>query len=1328
MKLLNTVGFICFFLVLQAPFLFSQNKDSLWNAYRHENNDTSKILQFIELGNAYINSNSDSALVCFQKALQISYTTKYTKFTANSLNTIGKYYTMQGFYDSALVYFKKWQKLEEDLQNMAGASDAYYNIAYVYLLKASYNNGLEYLFKAVKIKESLNDKKKLAPCYMNIGNVYFFQNNYPKALEYYTKSLQLNNELGIKKGASTIYNNLACIYIEQNNLERAFELCLQSIQICEEINDQKGLALAYANLGVIYSEKKEFQVALKYYQKSFDIDLLINNKMGLSIDYNNFANLYLKQKKYNLVIEYSQKSFEIAKNIGALQQQKAACENLMLAYSGLKIFEKAFNYSVLHKSLHDSIYTLESNKQMEEMQSKYDSDNQIKEIELLNKDKKIQQTDNAKLKVIILASLLGIILLIIFSFVLSNRLAINRSRKLTIENQHKKLLSQTEKLEQYKNQLEELVDERTQNLTLAKETAEESEKKYRQIFENSTDLIFIIDVTKDLRFIMIGYNPVEANFFRTFFKSDNNFENQYVDELLPPEISTKVIPNYVQCVQHKKIIQYEEELDTSIGKAYFYTQLIPITNSEGKVYRILGIAKDITESKKINLELLLAKEKAEESEQKYRLIAENTSDGILVIDAKTSIHYASPSFLKMQGFNQDDEFLGDSKTIYSLVHPDDRDSLFTTIFEAIQQKKIELVYTFRAKYSDGSYYWREDHAKFNYNSNGNHIGTYVICRNITERKNAEIELINNLSQFNAIFNNAYLSYIIINKSMHIIDFNEVAKKTGELLYQRTMKHGESIYNYVREVDKFNFEAQIQSALAGNIVFSEKSYDISIMQKTWFLFEYIPIANHLGEFDKVCEIAHNISDWKNAQIKAQENEAIYRLLAENSSDVVWLMDLDFNFKYISPSAEKLFGYSIDELKSFLTNSLFNPEKYNYLKAIMSEKAKEFEQTNKSETVFFEMEHFHKSGKIVDIDISAVFVLDENRKIIGIQGTSRDISVRKKAEREINKLHKAIESAKTSIIITDFEGKIEYANPHFTHVTGFLPDEYKGKNPNFLKSDFSGSNFYKNIWETIRLGQTWEGEFYNQKKNGESYWEYAIISPVRDERGKTFNYVAIVDDITQQKEMDKKMLQAIIEAEEKERVRIAQELHDGVSPLISSSKMFVQAFDNPNSKMDKHELAINIEELLVEAQKIVRQISFNLSPHILQNFGLVEAVKALAEKIESGGNILIHVATNDMKRISPNFETILYRLLSECMNNTIKHANASQIDINFQFIDNGLKIMYSDNGSGFDYNQAIHQKNGIGLFNMKNRIEIMNGSFDIQTGVGLGTKIYIAVNLT
>ncbi len=119
---------------------------------------------------------------------------------------------------------------------------------------------------------------------------------------------------------------------------------------------------------------------------------------------------------------------------------------------------------------------------------------------------------------------------------------------------------------------------------------------------------------------------------------------------------------------------------------------------------------------------------------------------------------------------------------------------------------------------------------------------------------------------------------------------------------------------------------------------------------------------------------------------------------------------------------------------------------------------------------------------------------------------------------NLLSRAIQQSPASIVITDTQGNIQFVNKKFEHVTGYREQEVLGKNPRVLKSGHTTEGQYAELWRSLASGQSWTGEFHNKKKNGELYWERAVISPVSDKHGTITHYLAVKEDITRQKELE------------------------------------------------------------------------------------------------------------------------------------------------------------------------------------------------------------------
>ncbi|MCD6202677.1 MAG: PAS domain S-box protein [Bacteroidales bacterium] len=185
---------------------------------------------------------------------------------------------------------------------------------------------------------------------------------------------------------------------------------------------------------------------------------------------------------------------------------------------------------------------------------------------------------------------------------------------------------------------------------------------------------------------------------------------------------------------------------------------------------------------------------------------------------------------------------------------------------------------------------------------------------------------------------------------------------------------------------------------------------------------------------------------------------------------------------------------------------------------------------------------------DYDNPKVFT-DEDMRLLMYVAKQTSLAIHKKQyEEEIRRLKMGIEQSPLSVVFTDPDAKIEYVNHFFENLTGYSIKEVKGKNPRILKSGHTPKSTYKSLWDTVTKGNVWKGEFLNRKKNGELYWEYAVISPVYDEHGKLMNYIGLKEDITQKKEVEA----ALHESEEKFKT-ITEQANDGIIMLDSEMKI-------------------------------------------------------------------------------------------------------------------------------------------------------------------------------
>ncbi len=222
------------------------------------------------------------------------------------------------------------------------------------------------------------------------------------------------------------------------------------------------------------------------------------------------------------------------------------------------------------------------------------------------------------------------------------------------------------------------------------------------------------------------------------------------------------------------------------------------------------------------------------------------------------------------------------------------------------------------------------------------------------------------------------------------------------------------------------------------------------------------------------------------------------------------------------------------------------------------------------------------------------------------------------------------------------------------------------------------------------------------------------------------MAVVRDITDKRESEQKILEAIISTQENEQKRYAQELHDGIGPLLSTLKMYIEWISNP--ELPNHEQIINYALVTIdETIKQSKNLANKMSSHLLERFGLVQALNDFLEQIKKSFSIQYNLITQLPQSLSISIEMSVYRILMESINNTLKYAHAKNISIELKVIDNNINIFYKDDGIGFDYEKVKNNCNGMGLFNIQNRINALKGKCQISSSPNQGFQMNITIPL-
>lgn len=207
--------------------------------------------------------------------------------------------------------------------------------------------------------------------------------------------------------------------------------------------------------------------------------------------------------------------------------------------------------------------------------------------------------------------------------------------------------------------------------------------------------------------------------------------------------------------------------------------------------------------------------------------------------------------------------------------------------------------------------------------------------------------------------------------------------------------------------------------------------------------------------------------------------------------------------------------------------------------------------------------------------------------------------------------------------------------------------------------------------------------------------------------------------------KAKISAEITTLEKERKRIASDLHDDVGPLLSAIKLQINHLDGQNEAEAK--LIQKSSRYIDDIIKRMREISNDLLPNVLIRKGLAAAIQDFLSKMEESTSLKITFTCPKEQRVDTNIEVNVYRIVQEIVHNTVKHAEASHLQIQLIFSDTMLRLASADNGKGFNYKEMIAKNGGLGLLNLQSRAEVMGGEFDFTSEKGRGTSYLFEIPL-
>ncbi len=315
----------------------------------------------------------------------------------------------------------------------------------------------------------------------------------------------------------------------------------------------------------------------------------------------------------------------------------------------------------------------------------------------------------------------------------------------------------------------------------------------------------------------------------------------------------------------------------------------------------------------------------------------------------------------------------------------------------------------------------------------------------------------------------------------------------------------------------------------------------------------------------------------------------------------------------------------------------------------------------------------------------------------------------------------------IYLADPKGNLIEVNQVACDTLGYTREEFLHMNFRDLKTNKYYNTVEPNLKKILENGKhIYETEHVSKEGHVISL---EVKSRLIDYQGQKA-VISIARETTERKQMERRILSAVINAEENERERISKEIHDGLGPLLSTVKLYVNELESDDlSPEEKSEMLKQTNDLIDESISSTRSISNNLTPRLIIDFGLVKAVESFCKKINLTQKLQIIFENQDVEgRLDHTVELILYRIITELINNTLKHASAKRVEISLIKQEENLKLTYMDDGIGFDKEEALAaDSSGMGMKNMISRIRSINGNYHIHSQDGQGILVIIDLNL-
>ncbi len=489
-----------------------------------------------------------------------------------------------------------------------------------------------------------------------------------------------------------------------------------------------------------------------------------------------------------------------------------------------------------------------------------------------------------------------------------------------------------------------------------------------------------------------------------------------------------------------------------------------------------------------------------------------------------------------------------------------------------------------------------------------------------------------------------------------------------------------------------------------------------------------IVKSANAFDLLPSIVKRVLKERELRERLDQIEGRLQDIMEKTFNWIWETDKKGRFVYSNPSLEKILGYKVEEILGKRYWEFFPEDERKDL-------IKRFSTVNKNH--FFSCEHnfIRKDGKKIILETRMFSIKNKKGEIIGYRGISRDITERYNAEMALKESEKRkeliLDASLDWIRYLDKDMRIIWVNKPIREYLNMPIEEIKGS---LCYEILLGRKSPCKECPLIRSRDTGEIERSTIKtllKGKETYWDVYCV-PLKNNNGDIDSFVEVARNITEQVESEeriRKLTHQLIMAYEQERKLLSMELHDRIAQNLSLLHIEVDNVSQEYSPslMPKIE---RIKDILQSTIRDIRNISYDLRPPELDQFGLEKAIFFLCRDMSERAGFKIDFSSVGMEELilDSKVEINLYRIIQESLMNIEKHAKAKNVSIKMVASYPKLIIRIEDDGVGFDVEKEISEsvkKKKLGLIGMQERARLIGGDIKITSIKGKGTKVTLEI---